>query len=204
MKIKNIIFDFGGVLYNIDYNATSKCLAKYSSDINFNISLDEMLDLPESYEKGMVSDEIFKNELISKFNLNCNEKDIEECWNAMLIGLKNESIEFIKSIKTIYNIALFSNTNKIHYKKFYSETKELLDNFDYVYFSFKIGLRKPEKESYLYVCQNSNFKIEQTVFIDDNLINIKGAQSVGLKTIHFKTEDNLSSIFDTINKITQV
>jgi len=204
MKIKNIIFDFGGVLYKIDYNATSKCLAKYSSDINFNISLDEMLDLPDLYEKGLISDEIFIKEMLSKYNLNCSIKEAENCWNAMLLGLKDESMEFIKSIKTTYNIALFSNTNRIHYKKFYNETKELLDNFDYVYLSFDIGFRKPEKESYLYVCEKSKFKIEETVFIDDNLINIKGAQSLGLKTIHFKTEDNLSSIFDTINIITQL
>ena len=204
MIIKNIIFDFGGVLYKIDYKATSKCLAKYSSDNNFNISLDEMLDLPDLYEKGLISDEIFIKELLSKYNLNCSDKEVENCWNAMLLGLKDESIEFIKSIKTKYNIALFSNTNMIHYNKFYTETRELLDNFDYVYLSFEIGLRKPEKESYLYVCEKSNFKIEETVFIDDNLINIKGAQLVGLKTIHFKTEDNLSSIFDTINIITQL
>lgn len=63
-------------------------------------------------------------------------------------------------------------------------------------------MRKPDIEIYNYVCNNCRFNPEETLFIDDNLINVKGAISANLKAYHCKRNGDLSELFNTIKIIT--
>jgi putative hydrolase of the HAD superfamily len=198
--IKTLIFDFGGVLYNIDYFASINALAKLSSrpELLVNMHLNNILELPDNFEKGLINTEEFRNFLRKEYFINASDSLIDDCWNKMLKGIKPESVEFIKSLKNKYKIALLSNTNQIHYDYFIGETQDLIDVFENVFFSYQINLRKPDEDIYKYVCEKLNCKPEETLFIDDSFINIQGAERAGLNTFHFTKDKILSDLFHTI------
>lgn len=201
--IRNIIFDFGGVLYDIDYNLTAAKFAELSKVKSDIITLDEMLEIPDKFERGLISESEFRNHLRTTFELiEVSDKDIDLAWNSMLIGLKQESIDFVKNIKVNFDVALLSNTNSIHYRKFHRETYELEREFPNVFFSHLINMRKPDMEIYHYVCNKCGFKESETLFIDDNLVNVKGAILANLKGYRCNRNGKLSDLYDTIKKIT--
>lgn len=201
--IKNIIFDFGGVLYDLDYELTSNQLSELSTINKYVTTLDEMLEIPDLFEKGLINESEFRTHLRDMFGiLNQNDNALDKAWNAMLIAIKPDAVEFLKEINKTFNTALLSNTNSIHYRRFHQETEELENSFQFVFFSHQIGMRKPDIEIYDYVCKNCGFKPEETLFIDDNLVNVNGAISAKLQALHWKRNGELSELFNTIKNIT--
>ncbi len=198
--IDTIIFDFGGVLYDINYFLAIKELAKLSASpyLLNDMNLESILELPSDFEKGIMSSSQFRNYLRQVFFIEASDEMIDKSWNSMLLGLKKEAIPFIKSIKNKYKIALLSNTNEIHYKHFLPETSELLDLIENNFLSFQINRRKPDVEIYDFVCKKLNCNVKNTLFIDDSLVNIYGANLFGLATLHFTEDKRLSDLFHTI------
>jgi putative hydrolase of the HAD superfamily len=200
MKFKNLIFDFGGVLYNIDYFASIKALARLS---DFPERLDlmplaDIMNLPADFEKGLISSEFFRDYLRKNYHIRTDDFSIDSAWNAMLLGLKPESVQFISSLKNKYRIYLLSNTNIIHYNYFFTESKELFEQFDKVFLSYEINMRKPDVEIYDFVCNSLEILPKECLFIDDSESNIIGAERAGLNTYHFTSDKALSDLLHTI------
>ena len=103
-----------------------------------------------------------------------------------------------------YNIYLFSNTNAIHYKAFtsiYAQTAPLIGlNTDFnhffktAYYSHTLGQRKPELAAFEAVIQDAKLDPAQTLFIDDTISNIEGAQKAGLRTIFLSGGLNVQDV----------
>lgn len=200
MKYKTLIFDFGGVLYNIDYYATTREFAKLSEkpELFNNMSQIKILDLPSEFEKGNISEKEFREFLRNEYHLNGSDEMLDFAWNAMLLGLKQESYSFIKSLKDKYQLILLSNTNSIHYYCFIEECKDLLGLFDQIVLSYKIGMRKPDAEIYNYTLQKAGCLPNEAIFFDDAIPNIIGAKNTGIDVLHFDTGTALSDLLHTI------
>ena len=200
-KIENIIFDLGGVLLDIDYNLTRVAFEKLGV-----VQFDEMYSqanadkLFQKLETGEISDEEFYKEMNRSTGLNLSEKEIREAWNAMLLSFREESLEFLDQVRERYQIFLLSNTNNIHHKSFYEiyhqkERKKSFEQyFDKAFYSFEIGLRKPEAVCYEWVLKDLQIAPEKTLFIDDSINNIEGAKIVGLQTVHLTAEKRIENL----------
>jgi len=190
-KIKNIIFDLGGVILNIDFKQTALAFADLGIG-NFNeyYTLQSVSPLFEKLEMGLISPEAFYDEFRELVKLPLNNDQIRLAWNALLLDFPPERIHWLKEIKTRYNIYLLSNTNEIHHNAFTKTFKDQIGdgNFDELfinaYYSYKLGLRKPSKEIYEAVLKKENLKAAETVFIDDSMANIEAAKTTGLQTIY--------------------
>ena len=192
MKIdyKNIelfIFDFGGVLYEINQQRTLNLIKKLSEEPslkNVNNNLETILSISEfhQFETGKIDESEFRTFLKNRFLLNSSDIIIDDIWNSTLTGIFSQSYDIIKIFKELGKIALLSNTNIINYIKFEPECRDLFSIFDYLLYSFKIGLRKPEKEIYEYVLRTSDIKPENALFFDDSPINLISAADIGMKT----------------------
>jgi putative hydrolase of the HAD superfamily len=190
-NIKNIIFDLGGVILNIDFKQTELAFAKLGIG-NFNqyYTLQALSPLFEQLETGLVTPEIFYNEFRELANTSISNKEIENAWNALLLNFPPERINWLKNISKKYKIYLLSNTNKIHYDAFMKLFHEQIGDgnfnnyFTKAYYSHEINLRKPAKECFEYVLKNENLKPAETLFIDDSEKNIEAAKVVGLNTIY--------------------
>jgi glucose-1-phosphatase len=200
MTYKTIIFDFGGVLYNINYHAATQALAKLSTKPGLfeSMPLNIIFDLPGEFEKGNITAGEFRNFLRSEYAIEGTDEMIDIAWNAMLLGIKPESFDFIKSLKGKYKLALLSNTNTIHYDYFIPECKELIGLFDHVVLSYNTGLRKPDMKIYDYTLKKINANASESLFIDDSEVNLRGAEKLGLKVFHFTDKIKLSDLLHTI------
>jgi putative hydrolase of the HAD superfamily len=190
-KFKNIIFDLGGVILDVDYNLTRIAFEKLGV-----IDFDEMYSqanadkLFRKLETGEITDDIFYKEFNGCTGLHLSDEEIRKAWNAMLLSFREKSLQFLERIRPKYKTYLLSNTNYVHIAAF-KETlhqqigvKTLEEYFDQAFYSCEIGLRKPDPACYDWVLKNVEIEPAETLFIDDSLHNIEGAKKAGLQTIH--------------------
>ena len=124
---KNIIFDLGGVILNIDYTLTEKAFSKIGiSDFKTLFSQAQQTQLFDNYEKGFISSDDFRTELKKYLLENTSNVDIDTAWNSMLLDLPKERIELLKKIKLTNRTFLLSNTNDIHIEEINSYLKKEL------------------------------------------------------------------------------
>jgi glucose-1-phosphatase len=208
MEIKNIIFDLGGVILNIDYNKTEHAFIELGLE-NFSELYTQHYSssLFEALETGKVSQKEFIISLQEKSLVPLTSSQIIFAWNAMLLDFPIARLQLLQQLRNQYNIFLLSNTNAIHLERFheilYKATglPSLGVLFEKTYYSHLLGLRKPDKEIYKYVMKENQLMPGETLFIDDSINNIHGAQEAGLHTILLQPPKTITDIFrkTTIN-----
>lgn len=188
-KYKNIIFDLGGVLLNIDYSLVTKAfLALGLTDFDKLYSKAHQTKLFDLYEKGQISSEAFRNHVKTCFSAPIDDSAIDKAWNAMLLDLPPERLLLLQQLKTKHRIFLLSNTNDIHIlyvNNYLKETfgiNDLSGYFEKVYLSYEVGMRKPDAEIFELVLSENNLDPDETLFIDDSIQHIEGAKKLGIHT----------------------
>lgn len=195
MDIKNIILDLGGVILNIDYHRTIEAFQQLGIP-NFNelytqAKQDHLFD---DYEAGKIDSETFLTRLEAYFETPPSRSAIIDAWNAMLLDLPQDRLEFISHLRSSYNTSLLSNTNPIHIESFHetikrdNQIKSLDPFFDHVHFSSDLGMRKPDPEIFLHVCQMHQYEPRETLFVDDSSQHVEGAKKAGLRAFLLDTE----------------
>lgn len=187
-KIKNIIFDLGGVILNIDNQRTEDAfVALGAKDFRRFFGHGFAASFFKDYETGKISDEEFVADLKSMAKIKVPDEVIINAWNAMLLDFPPERIALLDELKKHYRLFLFSNTNALHMegvRKLYRKTfadKELDDHFEKAYYSNTLGLRKPDHESFRRIIRENALDPDLTLFVDDAWINVDGAIGAGLK-----------------------
>ena len=191
IQVRNIIFDLGGVLLNIDYNATEKAFQQLGVT-NFNswFSQYNANDLFAGLETGASEEDSFISEIQSLLPSPASKSEILQAWNAMLLDFRSSSIAFLPQLAKTHRLFLLSNTNEIHLRAFQTkyeavfEGRILDDLFEAAYYSHRIGFRKPTPESYQFVLNTHRLQPQETLFIDDSLPNIEAAKKLRINTIH--------------------
>lgn len=187
--IKNIIFDLGGVLLDIDFLQSQQAFAQLGIH-NFKemVSPFQGNHLFNALETGMDTD-AFYHQFRQLSTTSISNQTIEQAWCALLIGFRKKSIEQLLQLKQSYHTYLLSNTNEIHLQRIYQmfrsdfNNKELDDCFDAAYYSHRIQIRKPSADAWLHIINRHSLNADETLFIDDGTENIKAAMQLGLKTI---------------------
>lgn len=190
-NIKNIIFDLGGVILNIDLKQTELAFEKLGvKEFKQYYTLQALTPLFEQFEIGEISPEVFYERFRKLAGMQLTDEQIKEAWNALLLDFPEERIEWLEQISKRYKVFLLSNTNQIHYDEFTRRFEEQIgkkhfnEYFIKAYYSHELKLRKPLKQAFQFVLKNEHLKAEETLFIDDSLANVEAANSVGLQTIH--------------------
>jgi glucose-1-phosphatase len=190
--IKNIIFDLGGVVLDIDFSLTNRAFADLGlKGFSDHITQHHITPLFEAYETGKVDDAAFIRGIQDLSGLPLTEQQIIAAWNALLLEFSPPRIEWLKKLKNKYRLFLLSNTNAIHLREFQERLKRLSgvyleDIFEKTYYSHAVGLRKPHAEIYQLVIDENGLNPAETLFVDDTASNFSGAEQVGLKTFHLK------------------
>ena len=200
-NIKNIIFDLGGVLLDIDLQKSINAFERLGIE-NFEEMFSQFKadELFEKLETGMLGEEEFYSAIKKRTKSDITDEDIAQAWNALILDFRAESLDFLEKLAPRYNLYLLSNTNGIHLRYFQqSFTKQtgkpLLDEyFIKAWYSHKLGLRKPGTTIFEFVLQAENLVAAETLFIDDTLINIETAKNMGFKIHHLKPTERIESI----------
>lgn len=178
--INTIIFDFGDIFINLDKKATIDGLKKLGLE-EWNADLDH---LNIQFEKGNIS----KDEFLGGFQKqlpNASIDEILEAWNAILTDFPLYRLEFLQMLSKKYRLFLLSNTDSIHINTFEQRVgtsfySDFYQCFEKVYFSFEIGMRKPDSEIYLTLLNKHELQPKRTLFIDDKKENTDAAQALGI------------------------
>lgn len=188
-NIKNLLFDLGGVLLNIDYHQTARAFQQLGV-VQFDqlYSQHAANDLFEQLETGQIG----KHEFYTAMEPYClpgtTHQQMEAAWNAILQDFRIPSVAFLEKLSGQYRLFLLSNTNAIHHEAFQESFvlqtgKASLDAyFEKAYYSHLIGKRKPYPSTYQWVLEDAGIAAEETLFIDDSFVNIEGAEHAGLRT----------------------
>ena len=179
--INAIIFDFGDIFINLDKPATISGLQKLGMK-EWNNELDQ---LNLSFEVGAISSEDFIGGFQKQLP-NASKEDILKAWNAVLADFPFYRLEFLQGLSKKYRLFLLSNTDSIHINTFEEKSgisfyKDFYACFEKVYFSFDIGMRKPDPKIYQFVLDQNNLVAENTLFVDDKTENTDSATALGIK-----------------------
>ncbi|MEP7266763.1 MAG: HAD family phosphatase [Saprospiraceae bacterium] len=191
-NIKNIIFDLGNVIIDLDAGRTRQEMGRLMRHPDkMESTFDEIEKSIHVYETGDISDELFINQLIKHAHPNVYAQQVIRAWNAMLIDIPEERLFFLSELKNKgYRVFLLSNTNGIHldwvnnYMKKNYNAPSLDSWFERSYYSHLIRRRKPTINCFEYVLQDASLEALETLFIDDTFENIESAQSLGIRTIY--------------------
>jgi putative hydrolase of the HAD superfamily len=202
-KIKNIIFDLGGVILDIDETIVYKELEKIGINVSELAHSKEFIELMSKFDTGIYTAPTFRKCLKALLHQEkMTDQKFDTIWNAMLLDIPRERIEAIEKVKKHYKIFLMSNTNVIHYDLYvrdlqlrfgYNEFDAL---FDKSYFSFAEHLEKPDPRFFELILDHEGLLPEETLFIDDTEKNIKVAKSLGIRTYHISRDELVRNLFE--------
>lgn len=191
-QLPNLLFDFGGVIINIDYQRTLAAMGRlhqHGSTIEFTQAAQS--ELFDQMETGRLTPHEFREGLRATYELQATDDDLDAAWNAMLLDVPAERLALIAELRAQgYQTALLSNTNQIHIDQIngmlrtqYGFEHGIADCLDRVFYSQQVGLRKPGEEIFRHALREMNWKAEETLFIEDSLQHIETAQRIGLHTL---------------------
>jgi len=201
--IKNIIFDYGNVIFEIDFKITQHAFAQLGiTDIENFFAHKGHNHLFDDFETGAISPEEFRSGIRKAANKpELTDEQIDKAWNSLLIGTMQENHDLLLKVKAKYRTFLLSNNNEIHYNWIidYLKTTFKINNYDdyfeKAYFSQHMKLRKPNTNIFEQVLKENNLNPAETLFIDDSPQHIEGAKKVGLNTLLMTEKpDQLESV----------
>lgn len=204
--IKNIIFDLGGVLLNLDFNKTQQAFVDLGvTNFDAYYTKAKQTGVFDLFETGKLSENEFCDELRTLTSLTATNEEMITAWNAMLLDFPLKRKQLLLTLKNHFNTSLLSNTNETHIRAFNQIIRQdiqedsLAPLFHTHYFSNEIGYRKPNKAAFEFVLAQNGFKAEETIFLDDSIQHIEGAKQCGIHAIHIEkcTVEELFSNFLT-------
>lgn len=200
-KVKNLLFDLGGVIVDINFDNTINAFKELGLD-NFQNHYTQKVqsDFFVRYETGKISSEQMREELKMSLKAGTTNDQIDIAWCAMLGDTPQKNIELLKLLKKKYNMFLLSNTNEIHIDYYLEKVKRennefFPDCFNKLYYSHVVGLHKPDSEIFTYVMSDAGIKPEETLYIDDTEMHIDSAAGMGFQAFHLKKGMTIHDIF---------
>lgn len=200
-EIKNIIFDLGGVIINLDINKTiyefNQLSKKPFESIYTQLQQSTIFD---EFDKGTISELDFFNELQRHLDTTITQEKLLFAWNAMLLDFPIHRLELLQQLKPYYRLFLLSNTNETHITAFEKslyqahQYKNLDPFFEKAYYSCRMGMRKPNEDIFEFVLSDNNLKATETVFIDDTIHHVNGAKKTGINAHLLEKEKDISSL----------
>lgn len=191
-SIRNIIFDLGGVILNINPQLTIEAFRNLGwKDFYETNNLSLCKELFYNLEKGSSSPGAFRNNVRQMIADQKDDAEIDKAWTAMILDIPADRVRYLEKLKTSYRIFLLSNTNEIHRLKFHRDFESgfgysLYNLFERNFYSHEMGMRKPDPQIYIEALREADLNPEETLFIDDMKENIEAAGTLGMKVLHIQ------------------
>ena len=187
--IKNLIFDFGGVLTTID---TAQAIAKFKAlglkDAENYLNSYKQTGIFYQLENGDIDAETFIAELSKLCGREISYDETLDAWMGFIVNVQTDFMEYLQTLRGKYRLGVLSNTNPFlqgwaRSADFTNEGKSLDDYFDDLYLSYLMKCSKPGKDIYLKMLNDGNMLPHETLFVDDGAKNIEAAEALGIKTL---------------------
>jgi FMN phosphatase YigB (HAD superfamily) len=208
-NIKNIIFDYGNVIFRIDFQRVQQSLKGLGisnvDEFYGHLQQDPIFD---AFDRGQINAATFRDRIREKANnLQLTDDEIDAAWNSILVGIEDGNHELLLQLKNKYRTFLLSNINEIHYTYImkYLKNDFGFDNndhlFEKLYYSHFTGKRKPEPSIFEMVLNENDLIPAETLFIDDSPQHLATAKALGINTFLMTYPDTLQAFAKRENLI---
>lgn len=198
--IKNVVFDLGVVLLDVDYQKTIEAFSTIGlPNAHEAFSKEKQSEFFRKYERGLISDEEFLRGLSERTG-GADLLELRRAWCAMLGKLPNEKFKFVQELSAGYSLFILSNTNRIHQLWFEKQIDDqygwqnFSNHFEYIGYSHEIHQRKPDGKVFQLLLNSCEIEPQETLFVDDTLEHIKGARKLGIHALHYAEGEDLKGL----------
>ena len=201
-NIKNIVFDLGGVLVDLDFKGAINGLQQAGfANVKEQLMAFDRDGIFQKFELGEMTAEEFRTAIRENSTVELTDEEVDNLWNAMLLEIPREKLELILDLRGKYMVYLLSNTNSIHWdyvckNAFNYRGFRVNDYFEETFLSYEMHLAKPDKAIFEKVLSDANLLPEETLFIDDSEANCKAASELGIHTHHYHIGEDVKEIFE--------
>ena len=188
--IRNLVFDLGGVLLDIDFKRTFDAFKALGINNAYNLNdHPEVFELFMAFERGEYSPGGFRDNFRALTGFSGSDEEIDGAFNALLLGFVPERIARVEGLGLKYRTYILSNTNAIHCL-YYNRMLEDVFGFEGLgnlvskaYYSHELGVRKPDPRAWTRMIDDSGIVPAETLFIDDREENIVAASKLGFQVV---------------------
>ncbi|MCW5907491.1 MAG: HAD family phosphatase [Chitinophagales bacterium] len=205
-QFKNLIFDIGNVIVDIDYAVPVREFQKLAvTDFSEIVSYSKQHHIFDAFEKGQITEQAFHSELRKFLRPGVTDEQILAAWNSILLRYPKPKFDLLLELKKSYKVFALSNINETHVRAIDEAVRQqfgataFADYFHTAYYSNEVGFRKPEPEIYTMVLEKENLNPAETFFVDDKPENVEAARKTGLKAFELKHPDELFSLLKELN-----
>ncbi len=195
--IDTIIFDFGDVFIDLNHGKVKENFEK----LGLKTWNDDLKFLNTQYEIGKITELQFL-EGFQKYIPNADLLEIRAAWNSIIGDFPLYRLEFLQKLSKSHKLYLLSNTDETHISKFEHQSgltfaRDFYSCFEKIYFSFEIGMRKPNEIIFKHLLNKHNLHPKRTLFVDDKKENTDAAERLGIKTWNLQVgEEDVVDLFD--------
>ena len=191
--LPNLLFDFGGVIIDIDYDRTPEAFRRLSrTGQAAEYSQASQAALFDELETGRLSPPEFRAGLRQLYDLDATDAQLDAAWNALLLDVPAERLALLGELRRRgHQTALLSNTNALHIAEInqrlaqqYGFQHGIADCLDRVFYSQEVGLRKPGEAIFQHALREMNWQPADTLFIEDSPQHVATARRLGLRVLH--------------------
>lgn len=207
-KFKNLVFDIGNVIVDIDFEVIVAEFQKLAT-INFSeiLSFSKQTELFDHMDRGTVTAAQFRQELKKHLKPGVSDEEINRAWNSILISYPPHKFDLLRDLKLRYRTFALSNINELHVEEINKAARSKFGEKDFnsffhkAYYSNEIGHRKPDRQIYEHIMQAENLNPAETFFVDDKEENIITAQNLGWQAYQLKERDKLHELLKDLHII---
>ena len=180
--IKNVVFDFGQVMVHFE---PKYMVEKYVSDPRDSELLQQVV-FDRLYWDRLDAGTIRDEEVIAAckerlpIRLHDAAQQIYYNWIYHIPEIRGMT-ELVEEIKARFGVRTFLLSNISTYFAQHSGEIPSLASFERCIFSAVCGKVKPHADIFEYLCRTCGILPQETIFIDDNEKNIKGAEDFGIQ-----------------------
>ena len=200
MQIRNIIFDWGGVLIDLNTEGCMRAFEQLGADVKHLLTGTNELGVFSAYESGTLDTPGFHEAIRQMIGPPVSDEEIDKAWNTQLKSIPEEKLELLLRLKARYNLYLLSNNNSISMRRcreIFSEAGLPLEEaFKGLFLSYQMKMLKPSPAIYGSMIASLGLRPEEILFIDDSEANVEAAARAGIKTLPYVPGTDLKASLD--------
>jgi putative hydrolase of the HAD superfamily len=186
-KVEGLLFDMGGVLFNIDFNLALQAWKQWSllpvEELQRRFKMDEPY---RKHERGEIDAAEYFHHLRTVLELQATDSEIASGWNAIYLDEIDETLNYISKVRNQLPCFAFTNSNPTHQDFWVNKYPRVINSLDKIFVSSELGLRKPERESFEAIAGATGISLDALLFFDDTRENVIGAEMSGLRSVYVK------------------
>jgi glucose-1-phosphatase len=198
-NIDGLLFDIGGVVFEIDFVRAVQTWSSWSrlsaEEIQYRFKMDEAY---EQHERGQMQSAEYFNHLRKVLELEADDAEIELGWNAIFQAEMVDTVSCILAAKDKLPCFAFSNSNPVHQKFWMDAYPRAIASFHEIFVSSELGWRKPEREAFDAISRKTGISLERILFFDDTEENVTGARAAGMQAVHVRSHTDVKKALTAI------